>query len=473
MCKKVIFIVGIAVLLVSFSFSVKAQITFERWYGGSASDYGIGVQELPGGGYILCGVDSDTAGYGWQACIIKTDSYGNLLWEKTYGDTFSDDALYDVELTSRGNYVFCGQLQNDTLKSDIWIMKTDTAGNTLWSNTYFPWVAWDIDETADGGYIVGGFTDEDKIGYLFRLNSQGDTIWTRAYSNIFILPVEPLPDGNYIFAGIQVVNDTFYVCLGKVDTLGDILWTKTYDIIGVGARLQLTSDNCYAIAAMGIFDEFPGAYLIKTDTTGTILWKKTLNEEVVVDGPPTIGMSETHDGGFILTMPSDSVEPDLLLLRLNENGDSLWARTYGGDSVDFGMYVQETEDKGFIVIGWTESFGVDGDIYLVKTDSLGLGIEEEQTPKRRLKLFSNFPNPFTGCTWIRYVLPQSSDMKLTIYNLCGQRVKTLVSGKIQAGRHQVIWDGTDSSGKRVAPGIYFYRLEAGNFKATEKLILVR
>jgi len=103
-----------------------------------------------------------------------------------------------------------------------------------------------------------------------------------------------------------------------------------------------------------------------------------------------------------------------------------------------------------------------------------LGVNEGARRKpRAFALFQNIPNPFSGNTVIKYALPRDVDVELTIYNIAGQRVRTLVNGMQRAGYKAIEWDGRDDSGRRVAPGVYFYKMKAGEFKATRKLTLLR
>ncbi len=88
-------------------------------------------------------------------------------------------------------------------------------------------------------------------------------------------------------------------------------------------------------------------------------------------------------------------------------------------------------------------------------------------------LEGNYPNPFNPSTTIRFALPQASDVKLTIYNIRGQLVRTLISGPMAAGRHNQIWNGRDQRGVQVATGTYVYRIQAGDFVATRKLMLMK
>jgi hypothetical protein len=88
-------------------------------------------------------------------------------------------------------------------------------------------------------------------------------------------------------------------------------------------------------------------------------------------------------------------------------------------------------------------------------------------------LHQNYPNPFNPETEISYDLPNDSWVKLLIYNISGQKVKTLVDRFEAAGHKTVIWDGKNQEGDRVASGVFFYRLEAGEFTATKKMVMIR
>jgi hypothetical protein len=88
-------------------------------------------------------------------------------------------------------------------------------------------------------------------------------------------------------------------------------------------------------------------------------------------------------------------------------------------------------------------------------------------------LRQNFPNPFNPSTAISYELPKSSEVSLAVYNLLGQKVRTLVNGKVRAGRHRVEWNSRNDRGESVASGIYIYRFEAGDYQETMKMILLK
>ncbi|PWB71358.1 hypothetical protein C3F09_07975, partial [candidate division GN15 bacterium] len=85
----------------------------------------------------------------------------------------------------------------------------------------------------------------------------------------------------------------------------------------------------------------------------------------------------------------------------------------------------------------------------------------------------NFPNPFNPQTTVGFDLPQAEHVTLTVYNLLGQRIRTLADGDFDAGHQSVMWDGRGDNGDAVASGVYLYRLEAGSYVATKKMLLLK
>lgn len=110
---------------------------------------------------------------------------------------------------------------------------------------------------------------------------------------------------------------------------------------------------------------------------------------------------------------------------------------------------------------------------VVAPTSSATNVVEEQSAPRAFALAQNVPNPFNPLTAITFGIPATGMVKLSIYNVLGQEVRTLVHGTLGAGSRTVVWNGTDSLGRAVTSGVYFYRLEAGGLTATRKLMLVR
>ncbi|GAB4368694.1 MAG: hypothetical protein Kow0042_09970 [Calditrichia bacterium] len=111
-----------------------------------------------------------------------------------------------------------------------------------------------------------------------------------------------------------------------------------------------------------------------------------------------------------------------------------------------------------------------GDILQVNTL---VNISEKKNIPFFFELDQNYPNPFNPVTRIHFSLASSEKVKLEIYNVLGQRVKTLVNQKMTAGKHSINWDGRNEAGKLMGSGVYFYRLKAGDFTKTKKMILIK
>ena len=101
-----------------------------------------------------------------------------------------------------------------------------------------------------------------------------------------------------------------------------------------------------------------------------------------------------------------------------------------------------------------------------------LGIDGVSLPKE-FALHNNYPNPFNPVTNIVYDIPEVTDVTLEIYNVMGQRVRTLAQGSHEAGRYQIVWNATNDLGQALSSGMYIYRIQAGDFVSVKKLVLMK
>lgn len=88
-------------------------------------------------------------------------------------------------------------------------------------------------------------------------------------------------------------------------------------------------------------------------------------------------------------------------------------------------------------------------------------------------VFQNFPNPFNPSTRIEYTVAEESPVEITVFNVRGEKVTTLTNETKSAGRHNVLWDGRDKSGREVSSGVYFYRLSIGDYRSTKKMLMLK
>ena len=298
---------------------IVAPVTsWQRTYSGSKTDEGWSVVQTSDGGYIVAGTTTSYDGDGRLGLIpdegdvylIKTDANGNLIWQKNYGGP-EEDAGYSVLETNDGGYIIAGKTESyGAGGSDVYLIKTDTNGNMLWQKSYG---GSRIDEgrsvaqTSDGGYIIVGYSDSRRINdfdvYLVKTDANGNMLWQKTYDGGFYdrgWSVAQTSDGGYIIAG----ESHYDVYLIKTDTNGNMLWQKSYG----GSELDCadsvleTNDGGYIIvgttssySSYGDLD----VYFIKTDANGNMLWQKTYDG---AERGTDIGRSvaQTSDGGYII-----------------------------------------------------------------------------------------------------------------------------------------------------------------------------
>ncbi len=380
----------------TFSF---AQITFQKSFGGvSCCERGYAIQQTNDGGYIVVGTTSSWGALGYSdVYLIKTDANGAMLWSKTYGGG-SDEEGYAVQQTTDGGYIVAGYAMSfGAGLADVYLIKTDANGNTLWTKTYGGTIsdrAEAVQQTTDGGYIVAGWTGSFGAGgadvYLIKTDANGNTLWTKTYGGGFFdygYAVEQTNDGGYIVAGKtnSFGAGDYDVYLIKTDANGNTLWTKTYGGVDrdYSYAVQQTTDGGYIVVGetwnfgAGNLD----VYLIKTDANGNTLWTKTYGGFSTDGG---YAVKQTTDGGYIVaghTYSFGAGNNDVYLIKTDANGAMLWTKTYGGTSWDEGYAVQQTIDGGYIVAGWTANFGIGSNtVYLIKTDTNGIsGCNEGNT----------------------------------------------------------------------------------------------
>ncbi len=366
-------------------------ITFEKILTGSGEDYCNYVTISTDNNYIFTGStesfsDEDISGINFRSLfLLKTDTYGNQLWLKTFGgDNYTEGNK--VYQTSDDGFIiigsgsgFNGEFDNGTF--DIYIIKTDANGNEIWSRVFdYAGTEYgnDIIITNDDGYLITGqfgFNPSDLC--LLKVDENGNEQWFKTFGgsgndrgNNIVLG----SNGGYVITGSKEINGNIEIYLLKVDENGNEIWSKTYggqsNEEGIG--LTRTYDGGYLITGWSVsFDFNRSAFLIKTDDNGNEVWTKSygndgwdLGNEVII----------TKDGGYLFVGYTQEVfgeEVDLFLVKIDSDGNKEWAKMYGGFANESGYSVKQTADGGYIIAG-TSSFDSDNsDIYLIKTDKNG------------------------------------------------------------------------------------------------------
>jgi len=190
------------------------DILWTQTFGGSSSEEGHSVQQTLDGGYIITGFTHSYGAGNNDVWLIKTDESGDTVWTRTFGGIDQDEG-YFVQQTSDGGYIIVGETYSYETGthglSDLWLIKTDALGDTLWTTThgaYYRDVGSSLQQTSDGGYIITGWSESYVGGssdvWLIKFDESGNELWTRTFwtpdqDNGYF--VQQTSDGGYIITG--------------------------------------------------------------------------------------------------------------------------------------------------------------------------------------------------------------------------------------------------------------------------------
>jgi len=390
------------------------EVQWMKSFGGSGEDTGRSIIQTMDGGYAILGYSNSTDGdlEGKSLAVndywlLKLDAEGNLQWSKTYGGS-KDDLGQAVIQTTDGGYAIVGYAMSDDGDGsnnegfhDNWILRLDANGSILWEQSFgFSGHdhCYDVVQTDDGGFFFAGFLDvtqsngEGNFGkgsnYLTRhgvgefwgtkIDADGNLQWRRYFggtNNDRAHGVVQANDGGFVMAGFSESDDfdisntkgsyDFWVI--KVDANGTLLWEKSFGGTGIEVSNDIvkTPDDAYAIVGHTFSTDTDvsrnnggsDVWLIKIDDNGNLLWEKTFGGTEFDDAN---SLAVTKEGGFVIAGNSKSIdgdatenqgENDLWIIKTDEQGNLIYQKSFGGSNLDFGFSVVESTDGGLVLVG--------------------------------------------------------------------------------------------------------------------------
>jgi hypothetical protein len=485
--NKILLIVIIQILFVSFLFSQTAPDSlWFNTYGGNLDHKTYSLIQCSDGGFVFTGNTYESGNS--DVYLIKTDEDGIVLWSRNY-DRSNSDYGYSVYETSDNGLIIAGYTKSYNLENmDIYLIRTDSDGDTLWTksfdNTLFEF-GQSVIQTYDGGFMVTGWGQTPDSGckmILLKADENGNILWHNYIGGEFSSAGKSLQqtiDGGFIITGYNGTgigsSDLFLV---KTNDDGDTLWTKGFNESGTnvacyGNDIKQTNDNGFIIAGEVEYNvDDSDIFLVRTDEYGNTLWTKTFGD---IPDCGAESVQQTNDGGFIMSGWKHEIGSghyDIYILKTDSYGDSLWSKSFGGIYDDIAYDLVEDSEDEFIVTGYTDSYPLPGhcSAFLLK-----LGYETGTDNIINSLYFSatNYPNPFHQKTTISFSITRKSNINISIYNIKGQKIRTLTQLEFTKGSHSIIWNGDDDNGKAVYPGLYFYVLQVnGKSKVVKKCLLL-
>ena len=316
---------------------------------------GNSVQQTTDGGYIIVGTYKK--GIFDEIWLMKTDSNGNEVWNKTFGEEKHNHEGISVHQTTDGGYIF---LKQDINYGKGWLIKTDSNGNEEWNKT-LSGVARLLQLTTDGGYIIVGDEYYSNYVWLIKTDSNGNEEWNKTFGE---------EEGNYEGISVQQTTDDGYIILGeerktidggvsrvwliKTDSNGNEEWNKSfvkkYYVFEFSYSVQQTTDNGYIFTGFSSSSDDSDVWLVKTDSNGNELWNKTVGNKYFQERGYSI--QKTTDGGYIVVGKG--------LIKFDSYGNVQWSKKIDG------IWIQQTTDGGYIILNQQRN-----GIWLIKTDENG------------------------------------------------------------------------------------------------------
>jgi hypothetical protein len=453
-------------------------------YGNYESGYS--VQQTTDGGYIIAGT--------W---LIKTDSLGNEEW---INENIDYDWGESVQQTTDGGYIITGGISGP---EDVWLIKTDSNGVPLWTQS---WggnendQGHSVQQTTDGGYIIAGETRSFGNGiqdvWIIKTDANGDSLWSKTFGGSDSdegYSIQQTTDGGYIITGMTRsfgTNGSFDVWIIKTDSTGNEEWNRAFGggSEDVGKSVQQTTDGGYIIA---------GRFFTSNSSYDFWLLKVIANHS-----PSSFALSE-QDSVYITMANFDS---DSIVFGWDESadvdGDELTYHftaelvinnqltteydttlTTNVMKIDYQSVFDEIYAAQAMLAGieWDVSVSDGIEEVMAENGPLTVGINasdavltisEELLPKT-FALHQNYPNPFNPVTTLRYDLPEQANVNIIIYDMLGRQVRTLLNQTQDSGFKSVIWNATNDFGKPVSAGVYLYQIQAGEFVQTKKMVLLK
>jgi len=468
MKKNIIFLVTL-LLCVGYVTAQTPTLQWQKTLGGTLEDMASTIIQTSDGGYLTVGYSYSSDGnvtlnHGVQDYwVVKLNATGTIQWQKSFGGS-DEDTPTSVVQTTDGGYVVAGftastdgDVTGNHGEYDYWVVRLNSVGTILWQKTYGGTnndMAYSIAPTSDSGFIVAGLTTSydgdinDNNGggdvWIVKINSSGVLQWQKTLGGTAsdqAKSISQTADGGYVMAGKTYSNDLdvsgnhgdydFWVV--KLDSAGTIQWQKALGGTNEdeGISIIKTTDGGYAVAGIIYSNASNGNitgqhgehdfWVVKLNSLGTIQWQRPLGGSNSDRGYSIV---QTNDGGFIVAGSCQSYDGDVVtgnndnggvwLVKLNAAGVVQWQKPFGGSDYEEAFSLIKTTDGGFAVAGFT--YSNDGDVSGNHGDSdfwiLKLSGENLGTTDFQRNAIIVYPNPVTDVFQIQGVTEPITAIKI-------------------------------------------------------------
>jgi len=466
-------------MLMKVDATLQASGGWSHHYGGQYADYGYGVQATRDGGFILVGRSYLSYSGNSELYLIRTDAVGDTLWTRKFGyaGTSDETGLCVLEMSSGG--FMAGGTTTYFGGYDVFLVGTNAAGDELYRQNYggafadqVTTLGWDHDGHVLALGSSGSFSAaNDADLYLLKLKADGDTLWTATWGAMT----------GESGQGLLCTSDLGYLLVGDVSfnitAKNDVLAMK------LGPNLTPVSENRNGLT-LSLNDMQTAEDILTVGGGLAAAAQSIVGVTVVIDT-----LIHTAVSDLTLVLSHGGVSDTLFTAYGAGGADFINTSLHDGGSVSIGTaapsftgfyrpYQPLNAFAGMDPAGdWTLSIydGVAGNTGTLRSWGLRFTLDvavsidpDDPIVPSSVHLTQNYPNPFNPDTRIAFDLTQASWVKLTVFDLLGRSVATLVDDRLGAGHYEVEWSAADHPS-----GVYFYRLTAGDVREVKKMLLLK
>jgi hypothetical protein len=437
------------------------NVLWSRTYGSTYDDWLISLHQCQDGGFISTGYKSINSTW-YDAYLIKTDSLGNLEWERTFGGDYGDLA-YDVELEEDGGFVLVGAYGLTNSNTDIYLIKTDNFGIEQWHSIIGSYAGNEggfcVQKTLDYGYVIIGTTDSflstvplgDTDVYLIKTDSSGILEWQIALGN----------SGYDYGAEIQLTSDSGFIIVGTTQT-------NSYNIY----LIKMGPENLDSHISLSFTPQNPpvqipaggGSFQYNLSIINDGLTQIPFDFWIEID-PPNKGISMFRLQSNLNLLPGDSLYQTISQsIPANAPTGTYNFMAFVGENP---CVVLDSASFNFVKLGGRmDIVGIRDEGFTGWDYEVINGVSSPVPTK--FALYPPSPNPFNSTVTLSFELSNASPVELTIYDICGKKVATLDTRHSTLGKNCIEWDASEQ-----ASGIYFVRMQTGDFSQTRKMVLLK
>ena len=350
-------------------------------FGGTSKDIAYDATAAENGSVIVVG-DCRSYGKGRDDVLaVKLNRSGKMLWKKTFGKKRRDIA-YAVTRTTDGNFVAVGETRSfsETGDTDVYVIKFDTKGNLIWEKTFggkMKDFAKDVVPTGDGGVLIAGssesFGDTYLDAYVLKVDKNGKEEWAKVLGgerDDIANSLALTSDGGFVIAGVTESygngSKDFYIV--KFNSHAKQQWTKLFGEDNEDIAYGVVSTEDGACVVTGKTKSFGSKrsdiMVVKIARNGKLVWQRLFGYK---EKEWANAITKTDDG-FMIVGTTNSFghgKFDFYVMQLDKEGHSLWGPVYGGEDVDKAYGITRTSDGNYVVVGETKSYGKGGFDYFM------------------------------------------------------------------------------------------------------------